>query len=79
MKVTESNALYSLTREGKAQADWETRGEAGRGGAFCKSSKMLSLLYSPLLFLIPGKVFLLQKAADMRGHALKLEMLYLSS
>lgn len=78
MKVTESNALYSLTREGKAQADWETRGEAG-GGAFCKSSKMLSLLYSPLLFLIPGKVFLLQKAADMRGHALKLEMLYLSS
>lgn len=69
--------LYSLTREGKAQADWETRGEAG--GPFCKSSKMLSLLYSPLLFLIPGKVFLLEEAADTRGHTLKLEMLYLSS
>lgn len=78
MKVTESNDLHSLTREGKAQAHWETRGEAGWGGILQAFQNAFSFVF-PLLFLIPGKVFLLQDSVDLRGHALKLELLYLSS
>lgn len=49
MKVTESNALYSLTREGKAQADWETRGEAGVGGILQVFQNAFSFVFPPSL------------------------------
>lgn len=49
MKVTESNDLYSLTREGKAQAHWKTRGEAGWGGILQVFQNAFSFVFPPPL------------------------------